>query len=167
MRSNGFFLSFFFFPCFVQLFPPVGAYECYTADVIAPCPGDVLRGCSAIRLRFRHPQRMHAASPHLTAPVSLFTQSNDGLTARNRRLARRGGVKRISATIYDEVRQALKARLTMVRIGHANAGSTSSKRLVLDFARLRGFHGISEREDGYRERRHLRSTQNRQAHLRV
>ncbi|KAH6614077.1 histone-fold-containing protein [Boeremia exigua] len=29
-----------------------------------------------------------------------------------RRLARRGGVKRISATIYDDVRQALKARLS-------------------------------------------------------
>jgi histone H4 len=31
-----------------------------------------------------------------------------------RRLARRGGVKRISATIYDEVRSALKTRLTVV-----------------------------------------------------
>ncbi|KEQ72829.1 histone H4 [Aureobasidium namibiae CBS 147.97] len=31
-----------------------------------------------------------------------------------RRLARRGGVKRISATIYEEVRAALKTRLTMV-----------------------------------------------------
>jgi histone H4 len=31
-----------------------------------------------------------------------------------RRLARRGGVKRISATIYDDVRQALKERLETV-----------------------------------------------------
>lgn len=31
-----------------------------------------------------------------------------------RRLARRGGVKRISGTIYDEVRQALIARLKLV-----------------------------------------------------
>lgn len=31
-----------------------------------------------------------------------------------RRLARRSGVKRISATVYDEVRTALKTRLTMV-----------------------------------------------------
>ncbi|OAL54321.1 hypothetical protein IQ07DRAFT_676391 [Pyrenochaeta sp. DS3sAY3a] len=31
-----------------------------------------------------------------------------------RRLARRGGVRRISATIYDDVRQALKERLTRV-----------------------------------------------------
>ncbi|CAD0084935.1 unnamed protein product, partial [Aureobasidium vineae] len=30
-----------------------------------------------------------------------------------RRLARRGGVKRISATIYEEVRSALKSRLHM------------------------------------------------------
>jgi histone H3/H4 len=34
------------------------------------------------------------------------------------RLARRGGVKRISATIYDEVRTALKTRLTMVSHQH-------------------------------------------------
>ncbi|THV78014.1 hypothetical protein D6D29_08022 [Aureobasidium pullulans] len=33
---------------------------------------------------------------------------------RHRRLARRGGVKRISATIYDEVRAALKDRLKLV-----------------------------------------------------
>jgi len=31
-----------------------------------------------------------------------------------RRLARRGGVKRISATVYDEVREALKSRLQMI-----------------------------------------------------
>jgi histone H3/H4 len=35
-----------------------------------------------------------------------------------RRLARRGGVKRIAATIYDDVRQALKERLRAVRIQH-------------------------------------------------
>jgi histone H4 len=34
------------------------------------------------------------------------------------RLARRGGVKRISATIYDEVRSALKTRLTLVSHQH-------------------------------------------------
>jgi histone H4 len=37
-----------------------------------------------------------------------------------RRLARRGGVKRISATIYDEVRSALKTRLTMVSHQHGH-----------------------------------------------
>ncbi|KAF2032686.1 histone-fold-containing protein, partial [Setomelanomma holmii] len=31
-----------------------------------------------------------------------------------RRLARRGGVKRIAATIYDDVRQALKDRLRSI-----------------------------------------------------
>ncbi|KXX82073.1 Histone H4.2 [Madurella mycetomatis] len=31
-----------------------------------------------------------------------------------RRLARRGGVKRISAGIYDSIREALKSRLTMI-----------------------------------------------------
>lgn len=33
-----------------------------------------------------------------------------------RRLARRGGVKRISGTIYDEVRQAMIARLKLVSV---------------------------------------------------
>jgi hypothetical protein len=33
------------------------------------------------------------------------------LTSFPRRLARRGGVKRIAATIYNDVRQALKDRL--------------------------------------------------------
>ena len=31
-----------------------------------------------------------------------------------RRLARRGGVKRISATIYDEIRGVIKTRLTQI-----------------------------------------------------
>lgn len=35
-------------------------------------------------------------------------------TVKHRRLARRGGVKRISAGIYDEVRAALKSRLEQV-----------------------------------------------------
>lgn len=34
------------------------------------------------------------------------------------RLARHGGVKRISANIYDEVRVALRTRLTMVSRQH-------------------------------------------------
>jgi hypothetical protein len=36
------------------------------------------------------------------------------LTCHCRRLARRGGVKRIAATIYDDIRQALKDRVTAV-----------------------------------------------------
>lgn len=35
-----------------------------------------------------------------------------------RRLARRGGIKRISASVYDEARQALKARLTSVSLNY-------------------------------------------------
>ncbi|TPX06949.1 uncharacterized protein E0L32_011094 [Thyridium curvatum] len=33
---------------------------------------------------------------------------------RHRRIARRGGVKRISSAIYDDVREALKTRLRMI-----------------------------------------------------
>jgi histone H4 len=38
------------------------------------------------------------------------------LTCLYRRLARRGGVKRISATIYADIRQALKERLQSVGV---------------------------------------------------
>lgn len=40
--------------------------------------------------------------------------SIDTDTMKHRRLARRGGVKRISAGIYDEVRAALKSRLEAI-----------------------------------------------------
>lgn len=33
-----------------------------------------------------------------------------------RRIARRGGVKRISGTIYDEIREAMKNKIRMVRL---------------------------------------------------
>jgi len=53
----------------------------------------------------------------LTSPMGRPETLNqrERLTAlRCSRLARRGGVKRISATVYDEVREALKSRLQMV-----------------------------------------------------
>lgn len=34
----------------------------------------------------------------------------------DRRLARRGGIKRISATVYDDIRVALKDQLTKVSL---------------------------------------------------
>ncbi|KEQ85269.1 hypothetical protein M438DRAFT_316668 [Aureobasidium pullulans EXF-150] len=45
----------------------------------------------------------------------ILRDNINGITKGSiRRLARRGGVKRISATIYDEVRAALKDRLKLV-----------------------------------------------------
>lgn len=44
-----------------------------------------------------------------------------------RRLARRGGVKRISATIYDDVRAALKDRLTTVGFPWAESSAQVSR----------------------------------------
>ncbi|KAL9607818.1 MAG: hypothetical protein Q9167_007300 [Letrouitia subvulpina] len=38
---------------------------------------------------------------------------------RHRRLARRGGVKRISGEIYEEIRKAMTDRLRIVRIVHS------------------------------------------------
>lgn len=51
----------------------------------------------------------HAASKILRDNIQGVTKSDI------RRLARRGGVKRISGQIYDEVRTALKQRLQLVR----------------------------------------------------
>jgi histone H3/H4 len=51
-------------------------------------------------------------------PFSLFNRClrvTYGSTNKNRRLARRGGVKRISGTIYEEARLALKKFLESVR----------------------------------------------------
>jgi hypothetical protein len=45
---------------------------------------------------------------------SLLAASKLMPISLSRRLARRGGVKRISATIYDDVRAALKQRLEIV-----------------------------------------------------
>ncbi|THZ06785.1 hypothetical protein D6C95_02251 [Aureobasidium pullulans] len=45
----------------------------------------------------------------------ILRDNINGITKGSiRRLARRGGVKRISATIYDEVRSALKDRLKLL-----------------------------------------------------
>ncbi|THW58050.1 hypothetical protein D6D02_08136 [Aureobasidium pullulans] len=45
----------------------------------------------------------------------ILRDNINGITKGSiRRLARRGGVKRISATIYDEVRAALKDRLKLL-----------------------------------------------------
>ncbi|KAF1928047.1 histone-fold-containing protein [Didymella exigua CBS 183.55] len=45
--------------------------------------------------------------------MEILRDTIQGVTKGDiRRLARRGGVKRISATIYDHARQALKSRLS-------------------------------------------------------
>jgi hypothetical protein len=50
-------------------------------------------------------------SPRATFGKLIFYFTLSNTNSLHRRLARRGGVKRISATIYDDVRQALKSRL--------------------------------------------------------
>ncbi|KAI1505365.1 histone-fold-containing protein [Biscogniauxia marginata] len=53
--------------------------------------------------------------PPSPPPIPRVGNEQEILTiTNNRRLARRGGVKRISAQIYDEVRIALKDRLTNI-----------------------------------------------------
>ncbi|CAO2654784.1 Nn.00g115170.m01.CDS01 [Neocucurbitaria sp. VM-36] len=52
-----------------------------------------------------------SASPGVAAAAAVSKPLADPSL---RRIARRGGVKRISATIYDDVRLALKARLTAI-----------------------------------------------------
>ncbi|KAL2128085.1 hypothetical protein VTI74DRAFT_9751 [Chaetomium olivicolor] len=59
-----------------------------------------------------------------------------------RRLARRGGVKRISATIYDEARVALKTFLTMVLrdvvtyTEHRNAKTVTTNDVIFALRRI-------------------------------
>ncbi|RDA86954.1 hypothetical protein CP532_6749 [Ophiocordyceps camponoti-leonardi (nom. inval.)] len=61
---------------------------------------------------------------------------------RHRRLARRGGVKRISANIYDEVRQALRSRLEtilgscVIYVEHRNAKTITTLDVIHSLARL-------------------------------
>ncbi|RCI09688.1 hypothetical protein L249_3833 [Ophiocordyceps polyrhachis-furcata BCC 54312] len=59
-----------------------------------------------------------------------------------RRLARRGGVKRISANIYDEVRQALKSHLEtilqscVIYVEHRNAKTITTLDVIHSLSRL-------------------------------
>ncbi|KAL2051677.1 hypothetical protein ABVK25_008091 [Lepraria finkii] len=59
-----------------------------------------------------------------------------------RRLARRGGVKRISGTIYDEVRQALIARLKLILhdctayVQHSNRKTVTVTDVIFALKRL-------------------------------
>jgi hypothetical protein len=69
-------------------------------------------------------------------------------------MARRGGVKRISAMIYDDARQALKERLTMVHL----PTPTYLKNILLtwdmvDYSGLRYLCRVPEGEDHYCQRR--------------
>jgi hypothetical protein len=50
----------------------------------------------------------------LKCTLQLHPRPKNALISISRRLARRGGVKRIAATIYDDIRQALKDRLRTV-----------------------------------------------------
>lgn len=71
-------------------------------------------------------QISHHAGVGKPTPIKLCVS----ITARflhladmlNRRLARRGGVKRIAATIYDDIRQALKDRLRAVSSLYVQSG---------------------------------------------
>lgn len=64
----------------------------------------------------RHPVCIEASSTADMCGVSIVVLI---LTVHSR-LARRGGVKRISASIYDEVRVAIKLRLESVRWYHSS-----------------------------------------------
>ncbi|SPJ80080.1 related to histone H4 [Fusarium torulosum] len=61
---------------------------------------------------------------------------------RHRRLARRGGVKRISAGIYEDVRKALKARLEtillncVIYVEHRNAKTVTVRDVIFSLSRL-------------------------------
>jgi histone H3/H4 len=62
--------------------------------------------------------------PHTSSPLtcSLYQRTNLLLNLGYRLLARRGGVKRLSATIYDDIRHALRERLR--NVSHSPHNST-------------------------------------------
>lgn len=64
---------------------------------------------------------LYSSSPQMRYPSEF-------LTVQTSRLARRGGVKRISGNIYDEIRLAMSQRLRKVRFWLI---ATSGLRLTL------------------------------------
>ena len=69
-------------------------------------------GCLALAAR------LHRATVTMSAYIELTISVLANMLSR--RLARRGGVKRIAATIYDDVRKALKDRLRDVNFLEMN-----------------------------------------------
>lgn len=68
---------------------------------------------------FRRPRSLRpvplSTTTRLTPHSKILRDNIRGITRPDiRRLARRGGVKRISAAIYDDVRAAVKARLQTI-----------------------------------------------------
>ncbi|KFY11990.1 hypothetical protein V491_06961 [Pseudogymnoascus sp. VKM F-3775] len=55
-----------------------------------------------------------SSTPALVKPATTIVCQEPQLTPTPRRLARRGGVKRISAMIYDDTREAMKAHLQLI-----------------------------------------------------
>lgn len=75
------------------------------------------------------------------------TQHLENTLTTPSRLARRGGVKRISATIYEEARTALKARLEIVLLTSSFTSGLSDQ--SIDPQRLRYLCRTPERKDGH------------------
>ncbi|KAI0995666.1 hypothetical protein K3495_g12513 [Podosphaera aphanis] len=73
-----------------------------------------------------------------------------------RRLARRGGVKRISGTIYDDARKSLKSFLEMILkdtcavVEHAQRKTVTVTDVIFALRRIgRPIYGFDHRENGY------------------
>jgi histone H4 len=74
-----------------------------------------------------------------------------------RRLARRGGVKRISGLIYEETRGVLKIFLENVRAIAACLLLSTRLSLRSGHSRLRHLHRARKAQDGHRARRRVRA----------
>ncbi|KAI1015238.1 hypothetical protein LB503_003914 [Fusarium chuoi] len=93
---------------------PSGSRPTYSGGKVVPFQkkGQAIRGASGKTVLGgrRHRKILRDSIQGVTKPA-IRTNTD---TVKHRRLARRGGVKRISAGIYDEVRAALKARLESI-----------------------------------------------------
>ncbi|KAK3318265.1 hypothetical protein B0H66DRAFT_602859 [Apodospora peruviana] len=74
--------------------------------------------------------------------LSGMSMGGKGAAKRHRRLARRGGVKRISANIYDEARGVMKDHLTLIirdcvtYVEHRNAKTVTVNDVIFALRRI-------------------------------
>ena len=82
----------------------------------------------------------YSESSHLVALVDAAKTYGWLLTINHSRLARRGGIKRISAGIYDETREVIRSRLEEV-CAASRVPEAASNLLSTDIEAMRRSHG--------------------------
>lgn len=113
-----------------------------------------------VHLRFSH--SLTLSQPSLisgrsTANTHIKHYNNETDKLYYRRLARRGGVKRISGMIYQETRVVIKQYLERVKIPDSRTETRRLTYFVTDHAHGSSRNGPFEEEDCNGQRRYLRT----------